>query len=232
LEGILSRGERKEKNWKDTKFELPYKRAVERFRKDVMGRPDFDPSTLLIWGTYMAMTVLQIMDDVEENFGPEGQKVVSESMRKVGYDAARQMFEHAEFPEGTTTIEKVSFAATWINTIIWSSIERPQILSSSETMFDILWCPHQDTYKSFDCRVQRYLVEGVLSYLREKVGSDFDLEFKWIIPAGAESCRFRIWKRKEGEKKKWQEYSKMLAQRALKRWQNKIAGIESTCKKK
>jgi hypothetical protein len=231
-EGILSRGERKEKNWKGTKFELPYKKAVERFRKDVMGRPDFDPSTLLIWGTYMAVTVLRIMEDVEENFGPEGQKVVSQAMTKVGYDAAKQMFEHAEFPEGTTDIEKASFATTWVNTVTWSSIERPQILNANEIVFDILWCPHQDTYKPFDCRVQRYLVEGVFSYLREKIGASFDLEFKSIIPAGGETCRFRIWKRKEGEKDKWKEYSQMLAQRALKKWQRKAVRVQPKRKEK
>jgi len=221
MEGILSKGERKEKNWNGTRFELPYEQAGERFREAVMGRPDFDPSTLLIWGTYMAKSVLQIMEDVKENFGPEGQKVVSEAMIKVGYDAARQMFERAEFPKGTTDIEKVSFSATWVNTVIWSSIERPRILNSDETVFDILWCPHQDTYKPLDCRVQRYLVEGVLKYLRERIGSNFDLEFKWIIPAGAETCRFRIWKKKEGEVGQWEKYSGILAQRALKRWKAK-----------
>jgi len=143
-DGILSKGERKERRWKGTKFSIPYSMAVERFRREVIGRSDFDPSTLLVWGTYMATTVLQVMEDVEENFGPEGQKVVTEAMRKVGYNAAKQMFEHAEFPKGTTDIEKVSFAATWVNTVTWSSIERPQVLNSDETVFDILWCPHQE----------------------------------------------------------------------------------------
>nr|MDO8079406.1 hypothetical protein [Candidatus Freyarchaeota archaeon] len=34
----------------------------------------------------------------------------------------------------------------------------------------------------------------------------FDLEFKWIIPAGADTCRFRIWMRKE-EGSEWEKYS-------------------------
>nr|MDO8132915.1 hypothetical protein [Candidatus Njordarchaeum guaymaensis] len=220
-DGILSKGERKERHWRGTKFNIPYRKAVKRFRREVMKRSDFDPSTLLIWGTYMAMTVLQVMEDVEENFGPEGQRVVSEAMRKVGYDAAKQMFEHAYFPKGTTDIEKVSFATTWVNTVMWSSIERPQILKSDETIFDILWCPHQDTYRPFDCRVQRYLVEGILKYLRETVDPTFDLEFKWIIPAGADTCRFRIWRKKGDEESQWEKYSKLLGQRALQRWKNK-----------
>jgi hypothetical protein len=219
--GILSKGAREEKHWRDTKFKMPYSKAIERFRRDVMERRDFDPSTLFVWGTYMAMTVLQMMKDIEANFGPDGQKIATESMRKVGYDIARQMFDEAVFPEGTTDIEKASFATTWINTIAWTSIEEPKILSSNEAIFDIHWCPHQDTYKAFDCRVQRYLVEGVLQYLREKIDPRFDVEFKWTIPAGAQTCRFRIWKRREGEKGQWEEYSQILAQRALERSKNR-----------
>nr|MDO8079403.1 hypothetical protein [Candidatus Freyarchaeota archaeon] len=221
-DGILAKGERKEKNWKGTKFKEPYKEAVERFRKEVMGRPDLDPATLFIWGVYMSKGLLQIMEDVEENFGPEGQKVVNEALRKVGYDAAKQMFEDAEFPDDTTDIEKASFVTTAVNTILWTSIEKPEILSHEEAIFDILWCPHQDVYKPFDCRVQRFLVEGVLKYLREKMDVGFDLEFRWIIPAGADTCRFRIWKKKEGEEEnQWEKYSEILAQRALKRWRSK-----------
>lgn len=81
--------------------------------------------------------------------------------------------------------------------------------------------PHQDMYKPFDCRVQRYLVGGMLNYLHEKIGPNFDLEFKWIIPAGAETCRFRIWKRKEREEDHWEEYSEKLAQRALGRLESR-----------
>ncbi|MHA1580381.1 MAG: hypothetical protein ACTSUQ_12245, partial [Candidatus Freyarchaeota archaeon] len=113
------------------------------------------------------------------------------------------------------------FIATWINTVFWTSIEKPEILSDEEAIFDILWCPHQDVYKPFDCRVQRYLVEGIRKYLEEREGIRFDAEFKWIIPVGAETCRFRIWKKKEGEEAQWEKYSKILEKRALKRWKAK-----------
>lgn len=49
-EGILSKGSRVEKNWKRTKFKMPYSKAIETFREKVMGRSDFDPATLLVWG--------------------------------------------------------------------------------------------------------------------------------------------------------------------------------------
>jgi hypothetical protein len=169
----------------------------------------------------MAMSVLQIMEDVEQNSGLKGQEVVSGAVRKIGYDAAKQMFEHAQFPEDISDIEKVSFAATQINTVTWTSIERPKIISKDEAIFDILWCPHQDMYKPFDCRVQCYLDEGMLKYFREKIDPNFDLEFKWIMPAGADTCRFRIWKRKEGKDSQWEEYSQKLAQIALGRLESR-----------
>jgi hypothetical protein len=231
-EGILSKGPRPEKNWKGTKFKMPYSKAIETFRREVAARPDFDPATLLVWGTYMSMTILQMMKDVEENFGPDGQKVVVEAMRKVGYDTAEEMFEKAEFPRGTTDIEKTSFVTTWVNTDTWTSVERPKILGPDEAMFDILWCPHQDTYNAFDCRVQRYLVEGILKYLREQVDPSFCLEFKWTIPAGAETCRFRLWKRKQGEQDRWEKYSNTLAQKALEKWRQRTTGISPQTRKK
>lgn len=216
-DGMLAKGERKEESWKRTKFGVPYAEAVERFRREVMGRPDFDPATLFIWGAFMAKALLQVVKDVEESFGAEGQEVVYEALRKVGYDAARQMFEGATFPEGTSDIEKASFCATAINTVLWTSIEKPEIVSGDEAMFDILWCPHQDIYGPFDCRVQRYLVEGILRFLREKGGVNFDVKFEQIIPAGAETCRFRIWKKAEKGEYEWEKYSKQLAEKALER---------------
>ncbi|MGQ9720385.1 MAG: hypothetical protein ACUVXA_03585 [Candidatus Jordarchaeum sp.] len=57
-DGILAKGERNDKNWKGTKFKEPYRAATERFRKEVMERPDFDPATLFIWGVYMSKGLL------------------------------------------------------------------------------------------------------------------------------------------------------------------------------
>ncbi|MEM1659503.1 MAG: hypothetical protein QXK94_10770 [Candidatus Jordarchaeales archaeon] len=224
--GILAGGEREEKNWKGTRFGTPFAKAVERFRRGVAVRPDFDPSTVFIWGLFMAKALLQVVEDVEEKLGAEGQSVVNEALRKVGYEVARQMFEGAVFPEGTSEIEKASFCATAINTILWTSVEKPEILSEDEALFDILWCPLQDVYGPFDCRIQRYLVEGIMRFLREKGGADFDVKFEWIIPAGAETCRFRIWRRKGGGETEWEKYSRFLAERALKKKHKKPSQVE------
>ncbi len=48
-DGILSKGTRNERNWRDTKFNIPYSNVVDRFRKEVEIRSGFDLSTLLIY---------------------------------------------------------------------------------------------------------------------------------------------------------------------------------------
>ncbi|MFX1431009.1 MAG: hypothetical protein ACFFCY_12680, partial [Promethearchaeota archaeon] len=84
--------------------------------------------------------------------------------------------------------------------------------------FNILWCPLQDIYSAFDCRVQRYLVQGIINYFRDNIfKSEFQVEFKHTIPAGATHCRFIIERKKPGEQDKWETYSKLLERKALKR---------------
>ena len=213
---------RSEENWKRTKFGVAYKEAVERLRKDVLPRPDFDPAVLFQWGEMMAMGVLQILKDVEEKFGAEGQKVVGEAMRKVGRDAARQMLEGAEIPQDLTQVELMSLVATYANTILWASLEDPRILNEDECGFDILWCPLQDSYRPFDCRVQRYFVEGIIEYCREKLGLDvFNIAFEQIIPAGAPTCTFRVWRKKPGEGDNWTTYTRKLEERGLHKLRDK-----------
>jgi len=65
--------------------------------------------------------------------------------------------------------------------------------------FDILWCPHQDHYGAFDCRVQRYFVQGMIDAagaaagLTEEEGRNyFQVFFTSTIPAGAKTCCFQL----------------------------------------
>lgn len=213
---------RNEENWKRVKFGVAYKKAVEKLRKDVLARPDFDPAVIYQWGTMMSLGVLQILKDVEEKFGEEGQKVCGEAIRKVGRDAARQMLEGAKIPPDVSQVELMSFVATYANTILWASVEDPWIVSENECGFDILWCPLQDTYLPFDCRVQRYFVQGILDHCREKLGlDDFNIAFESIIPAGASTCKFRVWRKKPGEEDNWSAYTKKLEQKGLNRSKGK-----------
>lgn len=203
-------------NWERTKFGTAYKTAVERLRKDVLSKPDFDPTVLFQWGQMMSLGVLQILKDVEEKFGAEGQRTVSEAIMKVGRDAARQMLDGAEFPPGLSDAEIMSLVATYANTILWASLEDPWIVSEDECGFDILWCPLQDAYKPFDCRVQRYFVQGIIDCVRETLGMDaFNITFEHIIPAGASTCKFRMLRKQPDEQDVWSTYTEKLEQRSL-----------------
>ncbi|NVM30962.1 MAG: hypothetical protein HWN65_19125 [Candidatus Helarchaeota archaeon] len=215
-------GTRKEANWKKIKFKEPYKEATERFRREVLTRSDFDPVTMFQFSIFMAKSLLQMLEDVEENFGPEGQKVCNEALVKVGRDMGEQMFGGLERPPDISEIELISFVATQVNTVSWTSVEDPRILSEEKCEFDILWCPLEDVYKAFDCRIQRYLVQGILDRVREMHPSAiYDVEFLSTIPAGAKTCRFQINKRQPNAPEKWKLYSELLEKRALKRWKKK-----------
>ena len=213
---------RTEENWKRAKFGVAYETAVERLRRDVLPRPDFDPAVLFQWGQMMSLGVLQILKDVEEKFGAEGQKIVGEAMTKVGRDAARQMLDGAEIPPDLSQAEIMSLAATYANTILWASLEDPWIVSEDECGFDILWCPLQDAYKPFDCRVQRYFVQGIIDYVREELGLDeFNIAFEQIIPVGAPTCKFRILRKRAGEKDAWSAYTRKLEERSISKLEGK-----------
>ena len=60
-EGILKGADRKEKSWKETKLGEPFKEALDQFRKDVLGREDFDPTSLLQFGLFMSMAVINML---------------------------------------------------------------------------------------------------------------------------------------------------------------------------
>ncbi len=224
MQGIMKNADRKEASWKKIKdqFKEPYKVATDRFRKEVLPRPDFDPATFFQFSIFMAKALLQMLEDVEENFGPEGQKICNASLIKVGRDMADEMFGGIEIPPDFSTIELVSYIATKVNTVSWTSIEDPRIIDEDKCEFDIIWCPLEDVYRAFDCRIQRYLVQGILDRVRELHPSvDFNVEFLSTIPAGAKTCKFQIARKQPGSPDKWSRYSEMLEQRALKRWKAK-----------
>jgi hypothetical protein len=209
---------RKEANWSKFKFNQPYARGLERLKEEVLGKTDFDPATLWQWGTMQGMAIIEILKDCEKEFGEKGQQVVSTALYKVGYDIVEQTFKGIEKPEGLSEAEIISFFATVINTIFYSSLEKPRIDSDGNVSFDITWCPHQDHYSAFDCRVQRYLVAGMLPVLMDKgwVGRDWQVRFTCAIPAGARVCTFVFWRASDQEKSDWELYTRRLGQKALK----------------
>jgi hypothetical protein len=128
-----------------------------------------------------------------------------------------QILEDIQLPADISDTELMSFLATIINTQAWTSVEDPRIDTEDKCSFDIIWCPLQDVYKAFDCRVQRYLVQGIMDAFRDSgvLSNDFQVEFKTTIPAGAQTCLFEITKKKQDQSDKWEDYSKILEKKAL-----------------
>ncbi|MFX1437443.1 MAG: hypothetical protein ACFFAA_09685, partial [Promethearchaeota archaeon] len=142
--GILKGAPRNEENWKKIKFGEPFKKALEQFRENVQNRNDFDPSSLLQFGLFMSMAVINILKENEARFGIEGQKVVNDALIKTGYEMGREIAENVEIPSDISDIELMSFLATIINTQAWTSIEDAKIDNKDTCSFNILWCPLQD----------------------------------------------------------------------------------------
>lgn len=207
---------RPEAKWQEFQFNQPYAKGLKRLREEVLAKTDFDPATLWQWGTMQAMALIEVLKTCEAAFGAEGQKAVFAALRKIGLDVGRQILRGTQVPAGMTEAEFLSFYVTVINRIAYASLEDPRIDSGEQVSFHILWCPHQDHYGAFDCRVQRYFVQGMLEAAREFWGSlGFQVRFDYTIPAGAETCHFTLWKAAEGEKTQWLEYTETLERKAL-----------------
>jgi hypothetical protein len=207
---------RPEPRWKEFRFNQPYAKGLRRLKEEVLAKTDFDPATLWQWGTMQAMALIRVLEACEARFGEEGQKLVYEALHDVGYDVGRQILENVEIPEGLGEAEFVSFFATVVNRIAYASLEEPHIDAADKVTFDIVWCPHQDHYGAFDCRVQRYFVQGMIDAARDITGKmGFEVRFDTTIPSGAPTCHFTLWNASEEEKQHWEGYTRLLEQKAL-----------------
>jgi hypothetical protein len=203
---------RAESKWKSFKFNQPYAKGLQRLRDEVLGKTDFDPATLWQWGTMQAMALIEVLESCEKTFGAEGQRVVCESLRKIGLDVGRQVLAGIEIPADMTQAEFASFYATVLNRIAYASLEEARIEADGTATFDIVWCPHQDHYEAFDCRVQRYFVQGMLEAAKERAGDfGFDVRFDTTIPSGAKTCHFTMFPQREA----WQETTRLIEEKAL-----------------
>jgi hypothetical protein len=207
---------RKEVKWKDFEFNQPYAKGLKRLKEEVLAKTDFDPATLWQWGTMQAMALIEMLRENERTFGEEGQKAAYRALRKTGYDVGRQILEGTSIPESMTEAEFVSFYATVINRIAYASLEDPKIDSEGQASFHILWCPHQDHYEAFDCRVQRYFVQGMIDAARDHANRfGFEVRFDSTIPAGAETCHFTMWQATDEEREQWALLTEKLERKAL-----------------
>jgi hypothetical protein len=119
-------------------------------------------------------------------------------------------------PEDMTDAEFASFFATVINRIAYASLEDPKIDSDGQASFHIQWCPHQDHYEAFDCRVQRYFVQGMIDAGQDHAKRlGLQVRFDYTIPAGAETCHFTMWRASDEERKQWELLTEKLERKAL-----------------
>ena len=207
---------RDELKWSEFRFNQPYAKGLNQFKEEILGKADFDPAVLWQWGTMQSMAVIAVLKSCEVVFGQEGQKVVQDALREVGRDVGRQILNGTKLPKDMKPIEFISFYATVINRIVYASIENPRIDGEDRASFDIVWCPHQTTYTPFDCRVQRYFVQGMIDAAEEHVkGLRFEVRFDSTIPAGAQTCHFTLWRGKTDETSAWNEYTKQLEAKAI-----------------
>jgi len=209
---------RDEPRWKEFRFNQPYARGLARLKDEVLAKTDFDPATLWQWGTMQAMALVGVLEAAEATFGAEGQQMVADAVARIGLDVGRQILAGTTLPEGLTEAEFMSFYATVINRIVYASLEDPRIDDDGKATFDILWCPHQDYYKAFDCRIQRYFVHGIIQAAQEfALGAGWQVRFDSTIPAGAKTCHFTMWRATDEERQAWDSYSQLLEAKALTR---------------
>jgi len=215
-EGIWSKGKRDEAGYERVSLGTPYSDAVKNFRKAIEGREDFDPAVLFAWGTMQATAVLNILKAAEETFGKAGQEMVRKALNEAGYEAMEGLLKNSDFPEDVDEMERASYLVTGINTVLYASLEKPWLVSGDRCEFEILWCPHQDRYSAFDCRVQRYFVEGMFQAIKDSGGEQVSAWVERLIPHGADCCHFIVERRKgDAGKNPWHAYSDELGRRAF-----------------
>jgi hypothetical protein len=193
----------------------PFAAAVAGYRDKALANPSYDPASTFVWGQMMAVGLIEVLSAVEAQFGAAGHDAARAALRRVGARIVGEMIEGVALPPELSPVEAASLFASWINEVVYASIEKPRV-HGDRADFDIHYCPHEDVYGAFDCRVQRYLVEGMIEAGREFFGSGaLDVAFATTIPSGASTCHFDIVPRAAGESEAWSAYSDELRERAL-----------------
>src|SRR6266571_4437112 len=193
----------------------PFAQAVDGFRSKALANPDYDPAATFVWGQMMAVGLIELLKALEDRFGADGHDLARDALRRVGDRIATEMVDDVEIPPDLAPNEVASLFASWVNEVCYASVERPA-LTEEGADFDIHYCPHEDVYGAFDCRVQRYFVEGMLTAARRRFGSAaFDVSFASTIPSGSSVCHFDLFPKAGGEPDAWNEYSDRLRDRAL-----------------
>src|SRR3972149_9092130 len=86
-------------------FKMPFTKAVEDLRKNALSREDYDPATLFVWGQMNAVAVIEMLKEVEERCGEEGQRACIEALERVGQRMARESLEGVEIPPDLSDVD-------------------------------------------------------------------------------------------------------------------------------
>ena len=203
-----SRRERLPLNW-------PFAEAVDGYRAKALANPSFDPAVTFVWGQMMAVSLIEMLTAAERELGAAGHDVMKAALVRIGRRIVAEMVDGVDLPEDLSPAEGASLFASWVNEVCYASVESPDV-SGDRAGFDIHYCPHEDVYGAFDCRVQRYLVQGMIEAAHERWPSmEFDVAFTSTIPAGSATCRFELGP-KTGDEAAWSAYSDELRDKALK----------------
>jgi hypothetical protein len=198
------------------KFNRLFTKAVDNFRQDALSRPDYDPANLFIYSAMVARGLIRMLEAVEAEFGEKGQQVATRALVEVGRELVGEGIEGVEWPQDMKPVDMASIFATWLNEVLYASVEIPSIDSEGECSFHIHWCPLQDIYSPLDCRIQRYFVEGMFDAAPELIKNNIQHAFQYGIPSGHPTCHFHLWQKKEGEEEKtWQSYTQLINSKAL-----------------
>lgn len=196
-------------------FNRHFAASTKKMREMALSNKNYDPARLFKWGQMMSMAVIRLIKAAEKNFGSSGQKVMNQVLVNLGREIGQEILRDFTRPPQIKNIEIVSQFVSYINEEIWASPEVPLIINDQECLCDVLWCPHQDHYQAFDCRVQRYIVQGLLEAFQERTGITVDAKFTQIIPKGAKTCQFHIRIISPQEEREWNKNSAQLAAKAL-----------------
>ncbi|MFH1336504.1 MAG: hypothetical protein ABII96_08300, partial [Candidatus Zixiibacteriota bacterium] len=206
------------------RLNIPYAKSKERLRRVARTTEESPIANILISAQLMANTVLEIFERVESRYDAAGQKICAQAIVKVGYDLGKQVLEGGKLPDNVTPIEKMMLYVSWLNYYPYASPEIVQIIDDYNYFLEVLWCPVQDIFKPIDCRIMRYLMEGHLKAASEHGLEGYDMFCERTMPDGAENCKFKMWKVREGEENRWHEYTNFINEKALQYIQRKQNG--------
>ncbi len=153
--------------WPKFEFNQPYVKGLKRLKEDVLAKTDFDPATLWQWGTMQAMAVIEVLKSCERLFGRAGQQAVYEGLHRVGLDVGRQILAGTKKPDDMSEAEFPQFLCLGHqpHRVCLARGTEDRRTGSSQLRYSMV--PAPDHYQAFDCRVQRYFVEGMIDAMRE-----------------------------------------------------------------